>query len=148
MSFLSQKSNQDFQGRIGSLLGVVPLACFLAGYLLHRDLLPATLWLMVGTIIQALLEITLFRKLRQATIWGGLLILVLGGTTLALNDSMFLKLKPTFVMWALGLTAIWAAYRGKRVVVSKPCWHRSVVAPTSKQSRHVVFGVLALLCWD
>ena len=85
------------------LLDYVPIALFFSVYVYSKDLILATIVLIPATAGQILLAWKLFGKVDKMywIIFGALL--VLGGFTIALDDPLFIKLKPTVANILLAL---------------------------------------------
>lgn len=71
---------------------------FLAGYFVETDpLMAATAVLMVATVIALSVGYVVEKRFAPMPLITGVILLVLGGLTLALNDKQFVLMKPTFV---------------------------------------------------
>lgn len=78
------------------LLDIAPLGAFFIGYRLD-GLMAATGLLVAATLVSLLITWLMERKLALAALISGTLAALLGGMTLALNDPVFIKVKPTLV---------------------------------------------------
>jgi intracellular septation protein len=84
------------QAFIKFLLDFGPLAGFFIGYRLH-GLMAGTVVLIVLTLVSLLVTYIKDRKVAMAPLISGIAITALGSLTLALQDDLFIKIKPTLV---------------------------------------------------
>ncbi|MCC7267756.1 MAG: septation protein IspZ [Caulobacteraceae bacterium] len=75
---------------------------FLVGYLIHRDLVQATWWLVAGSAAALLLGLVVERRIAWIPLVGGVAALIFGGLTLIFHDAVFVKIKPTVINLLLG----------------------------------------------
>jgi intracellular septation protein len=78
------------------------VAAFLVGYLVHRDVVLATWWLVAGSAAALVLGLAVERRIAWIPLIGGLAALVFGGLTLIFHDAVFVKIKPTVINVLLG----------------------------------------------
>lgn len=96
------------------LLDIAPLGAFFVGYQLG-DLFVATALIMVATAFSVAVSYLIERKLPLNPMLSGGLVMVFGGLTLALNDELFIKMKPTIVNLLFAtilLVGVWGFKRG------------------------------------
>ena len=75
-----------------------PLIAFFTGYMMNgRDLMVATVWLMIATAIATLALLIIERRVPVMPLVTAGIVGVFGGLTLWLNDDTFIKMKPTIV---------------------------------------------------
>ena len=75
-----------------------PLIAFFTGYMMNgRDLMVATVWLMIATAIATLALLVIERRVPVMPLVTAGIVGVFGGLTLWLNDDTFIKMKPTIV---------------------------------------------------
>lgn len=79
------------------------LVLFLVGYLVHRDLIKATWWLVAGSAIGLIVGFVAERRLATMPLLAGGAALVFGGLTLVFHDTRFLKVKPTIINLAFAV---------------------------------------------
>lgn len=79
------------------------LALFLVGYLIHRDLIKATWWLVAGSAIGLIVGFVAEKRLATMPLLAGGAALVFGGLTLIFHDTRFLKVKPTIINLAFAV---------------------------------------------
>ena len=79
----------------------------------------ATAVIMVATLIQ--ISVTWFRarKIEKMHVITLVLVLVLGGATLILQNELFFKWKPTVVNWLFGLVFLGSQFIGKKPIVRR-----------------------------
>ncbi len=73
-----------------------PLAVFFAAFLLF-DLIVATASLMVATTVAIAVGYAVERRIAMVPLVTGIVVLIFGGLTVALQDETFIKMKPTIV---------------------------------------------------
>ena len=81
-------------------------AAFLIGYLVHKDILSATWWLVGGSVVGLVVAYVLERRVAiLPAVWGGAALLF-GVMTVVLHDPRIIKVKPTVINFALGMAMI------------------------------------------
>jgi len=78
------------------ILDFAPLALFFIAYKLG-GVMAATIALMAATLISISVIYAVERTLALAPLITGVVVMVMGGLTIALNDPIFIKIKPTLV---------------------------------------------------
>ncbi|HEX2137554.1 MAG TPA: septation protein A [Microvirga sp.] len=73
----------------------------------------ATGLFVAATVVALAVHYVLVRKLPIMPLVSGVVVVVFGGLTLALQDELFIKLKPTIVNTLFGLTLLGGLYFGK-----------------------------------
>lgn len=73
----------------------------------------ATSVFVVATVVSLAIHYALVRKLPIMPLVSGVVVVVFGGLTLALQDEFFIKLKPTIVNTMFGLVLLGGLYFGK-----------------------------------
>lgn len=94
-------------------LDFAPLAAFFIGYK-FGDLQAATTLLIGATLVSLAVIYAAERKIAIAPLVSGVLVAVLGGLTLALDDERFIKIKPTLVNLLFAATLLVGVYRFRR----------------------------------
>lgn len=79
-----------------TLLDLLPLAAFFVGYR-FGDLMTATALIMAATALSLIICYIVERKVALNPLITGAVVGVFGGLTLALNDELFIKMKPTII---------------------------------------------------
>lgn len=95
-----------------TLTELAPLAAFLVAYYLG-GIYVATAVLMVAMLGLLLIDWLRLRRLPPMHLISALLVLLLGGATLMLRDTRFLKWKPTVFLWLVAVSAVASAWLGK-----------------------------------
>jgi intracellular septation protein len=95
-----------------ALFDLVPLAAFLLAYWIV-GIYAATGALMVGMLLLLLIDWLRLRRIPPLHLISALLVLLLGGATLILRDTRFLKWKPTIFLWLISFGAALSLWIGK-----------------------------------
>ena len=85
----------------------------------HQGVLAATAVVIVATAVQVGITWLRRRKVENMHLVTLVLVVVLGGVTLALNDEIFIKWKPTVVNWAFGAAFLASQFIGRRTLVER-----------------------------
>lgn len=101
------------------LLDFFPIAIFFGVYHYTKDMILATAVLIPATIIQIAIAWFKTRKIEKMHIVTLVLIIVMGGATVLLQDKTFIQWKPTVVNWLFA-----AAFLGSYVIGNKPLIQR------------------------
>ena len=83
-----------------------------------RRIFVATGLFMVATLVSLAFHYALVRRLPIMPIVSGVVVLVFGGLTLALQDELFIKLKPTIVNSLFGVTLLAGLYWRKPLLAT------------------------------
>lgn len=83
-----------------------------------RRIFVATGLFMVATLVSLALHYALVRRLPIMPIVSGVVVLVFGGLTLALQNELFIKLKPTIVNTLFGVTLLAGLYWRKPLLAT------------------------------
>ena len=83
-----------------------------------RRIFVATGLFMAATLVSLALHYALVRRLPIMPIVSGVVVLVFGGLTLALQDELFIKLKPTIVNTLFGVTLLAGLYWRKPLLAT------------------------------
>lgn len=95
------------------ILDFAPLALFFIAYKLG-GVKDATIALMVATSISIMVTYAVERTLALAPLITGVVVMVMGGLTVALDDPVFIKIKPTLVNLLFAAILLGGAYGYKR----------------------------------
>jgi len=95
-----------------TLTELAPLAAFLVAYYLG-GIYVATAVLMLAMVGLLLFDWLRLRRLPPMHVASAVLVLLLGGATLVLRDTRFLKWKPTVFLWLVAVSAVGSAWFGK-----------------------------------
>jgi intracellular septation protein len=82
------------------------LVVFLIGYLITRDLVQATWWLVAGSAAALVLGFAVERRVAPMPLIAGGAALLFGALTLVFHDPRFIKVKPTVMNLLFGLVLL------------------------------------------
>ena len=115
------------------LLDYIPIVIFIVAYF-YRDIFFATGVLMIAMPVVFLLQWAITKKMNRIYAASTLLVLVLGGFTLAFRNPTFLYWKPTVLNWAFAAAFLGSQWVGEKTFVQrmlgsaaelkKEQWHR------------------------
>ena len=100
------------------LFDLFPVVLFFIAYKMY-DIYTATAVIIVATIAQVAFVYAKERKVEKIHIITLVLILVLGGLTLVLQDEAFIKWKPTLVNWGFALVFLGSHYIGSKPIIRR-----------------------------
>ena len=95
------------------LLDFAPLGIFFAAYK-FADIMTATIALVVATAVSLAIIYVVERKIAMAPLISGVLVAVMGGLTIALDDEVFIKIKPTLLNLAFAATLLGGVFLFKK----------------------------------
>jgi intracellular septation protein len=84
-----------------------------------NDLILATAILIPATMLQMGYTWLTTKKIEKMQLVTLIMVVVLGGLTVALQDGQFIKWKPTIVNWLFGLAFLGSQFIGKKPVVQR-----------------------------
>jgi intracellular septation protein len=99
-------------------LDYLPILVFFGAYF-YKDIYFATAILMVVMPIVLVLQWVLTRKFNKMYAASTVLVLVLGGATLALHNPLFLFWKPTVLNWAIAIVFLGSQFIGAKPIVQR-----------------------------
>jgi len=102
-----------------ALLDFLPVIAFVATYWITGDMSTAIAVIMVAVALQVLATWILKRKLSRILIASAVLVLVLGGISLILDDPLFFKWKPTGLYWLFALLFLGSQFIGAQPMVKR-----------------------------
>lgn len=109
--------------RLKLAVEVGPLLAFFGTYLIAKGqvgpkdgMIWATGFFVVATVISLAISYTVERKVQPMTLVTAVLVVVLGGLTIYLDDETFIKRKPTFVSGAMGSVLLGGLLVGRPLV--------------------------------
>ncbi len=100
------------------LFDLFPVLLFFIAYKMY-DIYTATAVIIVASITQVLYFYIKNKRVEKMHIITLVLILVLGGLTLYLQDEDFIKWKPTIVNWGFALAFLGSHYIGKKPIIQR-----------------------------
>lgn len=110
-----------------TMLDFGPLLLFFVAYQ-SVGIMAATLVLIVATVAALGITWVVERKIHQAPLISGVLVVAFGGLTLLLQDETFLKLKPTIINLFFAGVLLWGAYVKRRGFL-KPLMDMAITMP-------------------
>ncbi|WP_127470912.1 septation protein A [Thiomicrorhabdus aquaedulcis] len=100
------------------LFDLFPVVLFFIAYKLY-DIYTATAVIIVASIAQVAYVYFKHKRVEKIHVITLLLILVLGGLTLILQDEDFIKWKPTIVNWGFALVFLGSHYIGQKSIIQR-----------------------------
>ncbi len=116
-----------------ALMDLAPLVAFLLAYRIG-GIYVATAVLMVAMVLLLLVDWLRQRRIPSLHLVSAVLVLLLGGATLILRDTRFLKWKPTIFLWLVACGATVSVWLGKAPLAQRllqPLVNRSELLPRS-----------------
>ena len=101
------------------LVDFLPIVIFFVVYKMTNDLILATAILIPATMLQMGYTWLTTKKIGKMQLVTLIMVVVLGGLTVALQDGQFIKWKPTIVNWLFGLAFLGSQFIGKKPVVQR-----------------------------
>jgi intracellular septation protein len=102
-----------------ALLDFLPVIAFVVTYWVTGDMSTAIVVIMGAVSLQVLATWLLKRKLNRMLIVSALLVLVLGGVSLILDDPLFFKWKPTGLYWLFAVLFLGSQFIGDSPLVKR-----------------------------
>ena len=100
------------------LVDYIPLVVFILAYF-YRDIFFATGMLMVAMPVVLSLQWLMTKKINKIYAASTVLVLVLGGATLAFKNPTFLYWKPTVLNWLIAIVFLGSQWIGGKTVVQR-----------------------------
>jgi intracellular septation protein len=100
------------------LFDFFPVIAFFVAYKL-TDIYTATAVIIVAVMIQVAVQWLRHRRLNPMHIASAVLVLVLGGLTLAIQDDAFIKWKPTVLNWLFAVVFLGSHFIGREPIVQR-----------------------------
>jgi len=100
------------------LLDYIPIVAFILAYF-YEDIFFATTVLMAVMPLVLLIQWLIAKKLNRIYAASTVLVLVLGGFTLAFRNPTFLYWKPTVLNWAIALAFLGSQWIGEKTIVER-----------------------------
>tara|TARA_B100001123_G_scaffold392446_1_gene471603 strand:- start:385 stop:960 length:576 start_codon:yes stop_codon:yes gene_type:complete len=99
--------------KLKMLLDVAPLAAFFIGYQLG-DLMLATALIIAATACSLIVTYAVERHIAKSPLISGILVAVFGGLTLALDNELFIKMKPTILNLLFAAILLFGVYMHRK----------------------------------
>jgi intracellular septation protein len=100
------------------LLDYIPIIVFILAYF-YEDIFFATAVLMVVMPVVLVVQWAITRKLNRIYAASTVLVIVLGGFTIAFRNPTFLYWKPTALNWAIALVFLGSQWIGEKTIVQR-----------------------------
>ncbi len=100
------------------LFDLFPVVLFFIAYKMY-DIYTATVVIIVASVAQVLYFYMKHKRIEKMHVITLVLILVLGGLTLYLQDEDFIKWKPTIVNWGFALVFLGSHYIGQKPIIQR-----------------------------
>jgi intracellular septation protein len=100
------------------LVDYIPLVVFILAYF-YQDIFFATGMLMVAMPVVLALQWLMTKKINKIYAASTVLVLVLGGATLAFKNPTFLYWKPTVLNWLIAIVFLGSQWIGEKTVVQR-----------------------------
>ena len=100
------------------LIDYIPLVVFILAYF-YQDIFFATGMLMVAMPVVLVLQWLMTKKINKIYAASTVLVLVLGGATLAFRNPTFLYWKPTVLNWLIAIVFLGSQWIGDKTVVQR-----------------------------
>ncbi len=100
------------------LVDYIPLVVFILAYF-YQDIFFATGMLMVAMPVVLVLQWLMTKKINKIYAASTVLVLVLGGATLAFRNPTFLYWKPTVLNWLIAIVFLGSQWIGEKTVVQR-----------------------------
>jgi intracellular septation protein len=102
-----------------ALLDFLPVIAFVVTYWFTGDMSTAIIVIMGAVSLQVLATWVIKRELNRMLIISALLVVVLGGISLFLDDPVFFKWKPTGLYWLFALIFLGSQFYGEHPLVKR-----------------------------
>ena len=105
------------------LFDFFPIVLFFVAYKMHDDphrgFIVATVVIIVATAVQVLVMWLRERRVEKMHLAVLVIVVIFGGITLALDDEIFFKWKPTVVNWLFALVFLGSGFIGRKNIVRR-----------------------------
>ena len=112
------------------LLDFFPLALFFAAFKYYDNMVPATVVLMIASVVQLIGYRLLTGEIPRTQLFTAVLIVGFGSLTVFFNNSSFIQHKPTVLYIVLAIFAFLSNFVGKQPLMQKTMG-ASLPAPTA-----------------
>ena len=114
-----------------AFVDLLPVVAFFVSYLLY-DFRTAVMVIMAAMALQVIGTWLVKRTVSRMTLISAALVIVFGGISLALNNDLIFKWKPTVLNWAFALVFIGSQFIGERPIIQR------LLQSVSTESIHLV----------
>ena len=102
-----------------ALVDLLPIVAFAVTYWLTRNMQTAILVIMVAISLQVAVIWIVKRTVSRMLLTSAVLVVVLGGISLLLNNDLVFKWKPTVLNWLFGAIFLGSRYIGDRTIAQR-----------------------------
>ena len=102
-----------------ALLDFLPVIAFVTAYWITGDMSTAIIVIMGAIALQVLLTWIIKRELNRMLIISAVLVFVLGGVSLYLDNPLFFKWKPTGLYWIFAVVFLGSQFIGEQPFVKR-----------------------------
>jgi len=110
------------------LVDYIPLVAFILAYF-YKDIFFATGMLMAVMPLVLVLQWLMTKKINKIYAASTVLVLVLGGATLAFRNPTFLYWKPTVLNWLIAIVFLGSQWIGEKTIVQKMLDNAAELSP-------------------
>ncbi len=100
------------------LFDMFPVVLFFIAYKMY-DIYTATAVIIAATIVQVLYVYIKHKRVEKIHVITLVLVVLLGGLTLILQDENFIKWKPTIVNWGFAVVFLGSHYIGQKPIIQR-----------------------------
>jgi intracellular septation protein len=101
------------------ILDFLPIAIFFAVYKYTGDIILATAVLIPATALQMLYTWLTTKRIEKMQLVTLVLVVVMGGATVLLQDKTFIQWKPTVINWLFGAVFLGSQFIGEKPIVQR-----------------------------
>lgn len=102
-----------------ALVDLLPLVAFAVAYWLTRNMQTAILVIMIAISLQVAIIWLVKRTVSRMLLTSAVLVVVLGGISLLLNNDLIFKWKPTVLNWVFAAVFLGSRYIGDRPIAQR-----------------------------
>jgi intracellular septation protein len=102
-----------------ALIDFLPVIAFVATYWLSGDMSLAIMVIMGAVTLQITATWLIKRELNKMLVASAVLVIVLGGISLALDNPLFFKWKPTGLYWLFAMAFLGSQFIGERPLAQR-----------------------------
>ena len=102
-----------------ALLDFLPVIAFVATYWFTGEMSTAIMVIMVAVVLQVAATWLIEREVNRMLVISAALVVVLGGISLALDNPLFFKWKPTGLYWLFAVIFLGSQFVGEQPLVKR-----------------------------
>lgn len=119
MGIIRDRTLLSFNGLMQALIDFLPVIAFVVTYWVSGDMSLAIIVIIGAVALQLGATWVIKRELNNMLLASAALVVILGGISLALDDPLFFKWKPTGLYWAFALAFLGSQWIGERPLVQR-----------------------------